>query len=748
MCKLLLAKAHFRIETLEITLTIDGKVKVVSEACIRRYLKLEDSDGISTLPTTEIFEQLALMGYVSNSDKLTYQKPTEVHGAAVSNEDANQKFLRDLPSSWNNVALIMRNKDDIDDLNVAFLSTEDTSSSNEVNNGFDKTKVECFNCHRRGHFARECRAPRNQGNKNGDAGYRSRDNTRRTVLVENSNALELNLLEPQLELSFDDVGYDEGDIFQSNDLQATDKPSLKRIESGRVPVSAAKKSSIRATTSTSTSRPVNTATYTNRVNVSKLRTNAFHKSHSPIRSYKSSDETYKNDTADDVASETPVQNQQTTRAHQEQLIFHVSYPSFKNPQKNCSRALDEESRMKPMQEEFALRRTANTPMETNNALTKNEDGEDVDIHLYRSMIGSLMYLTSSRPDIIYLKGRPKLGLWYPKDSPFILEAFLDSDYTGASLDRKSTTRGCQFLGSRLISWQCKKQTVVANSTTKAEYIDASHCCGQVLWIQNQMLDYGYNFMQTKIHVDNESAICVVKNPVYHSKTKHIEIRHHFIRDSYEKRLIEMVKIHTDNNVADLLTKAFDLEGKHDDQLLNTAGLSFLYLKKLCIAAPEGEGSATPPEPQPTPSTSQPNVSEPQTEPLPTETPPPVFHEPQTEAHIEQLLPDPTTYQRKRKTKKHRRTKKDTKLPQTSVPQDLGADEAVHKEGGMDTSGSPRHQDTMGVLLLRLGGHTPGSDEGRLKLQKLMTICTKLSKQVLDLEKERDAQAVEILRLKK
>ncbi|GJU25625.1 putative ribonuclease H-like domain-containing protein [Tanacetum coccineum] len=128
----------------------------------------------------------------------------------------------------------------------------------------------------------------------------------------------------------------------------------------------------------------------------------------------------------------------------------------------------------------------------------------------------------------------------------------------ASLDWKSTTGGCQFLSLRLISWQYKKQTIVANSTTKAEYIAASHCCGQVLWIQNQMLDYGYNFMQTKIHVDNESAICVVKNPVYHSKTKHIEIQHHFIRDSYEKRLIEMVKIHTDKNVADLLTKAFDV----------------------------------------------------------------------------------------------------------------------------------------------------------------------------------------------
>ncbi|GJX13750.1 hypothetical protein Tco_0205508 [Tanacetum coccineum] len=123
---------------------------------------------------------------------------------------------------------------------------------------------------------------------------------------------------------------------------------------------------------------------------------------------------------------------------------------------------------------------------------------------------------------------------------------------------KSTTGGCQFLGSRLISWQCKKQTIVANSTTEAEYVAAASCCGQVLWIQNQMLDYGYNFMNTKIFIDNESTICIVKNPVFHSKTKHIEIRHHFIRDSNEKKLIQMIKIHTDQNVADLLTKAFDV----------------------------------------------------------------------------------------------------------------------------------------------------------------------------------------------
>ncbi|GKB76669.1 hypothetical protein Tco_0943564 [Tanacetum coccineum] len=124
--------------------------------------------------------------------------------------------------------------------------------------------------------------------------------------------------------------------------------------------------------------------------------------------------------------------------------------------------------------------------------------------------------------------------------------------------RKSTTGGCQFLGKRLISWQCKKQTIVANSTTEAEYVAAANCCGQVLWIQNQMLDYGFNFMNTKIYIDNESTICIVKNPVFHSKTKHIEIRHHFIRDSYEKKLIQVIKIHTDHNVADLLTKAFDV----------------------------------------------------------------------------------------------------------------------------------------------------------------------------------------------
>ncbi|GJX31109.1 uncharacterized mitochondrial protein-like protein [Tanacetum coccineum] len=149
---------------------------------------------------------------------------------------------------------------------------------------------------------------------------------------------------------------------------------------------------------------------------------------------------------------------------------------------------------------------ASTPMETQKPLHKDEDGEEVDVHLYRSLIGSLMYFSSSRPDIMfvvcacvryqvnpkvshlhavkrifrYLKGQPKLGLWYLNDSPFDLEVYTDSDYAGASLDRKSTIGGCQFLGCRLISWQCKKQTVVANSKIEAKYVAASSCCGQVL----------------------------------------------------------------------------------------------------------------------------------------------------------------------------------------------------------------------------------------------------------------------------
>nr|GFA20315.1 putative ribonuclease H-like domain-containing protein [Tanacetum cinerariifolium] len=135
---------------------------------------------------------------------------------------------------------------------------------------------------------------------------------------------------------------------------------------------------------------------------------------------------------------------------------------------------------------------ASTPIDAEKPLLKDSDGKDVDVHTYRSMIGSLKYLSSSRPDIMFAV----CACGQFQDSPFDLVAYSDSDYTGASLDRKSTTGGCQFLGRGLISWQCKKQTVVATSSTEAEYVAAASGCAQLLWIQKQLLDYGYNFMHT------------------------------------------------------------------------------------------------------------------------------------------------------------------------------------------------------------------------------------------------------------
>nr|GEV25522.1 hypothetical protein [Tanacetum cinerariifolium] len=248
-------------------------------------------------------------------------------------------------------------------------------------------------------------------------------------------------------------------------------------------------------------------------------------------------------------------------------------------------SLSQDRYVKDMIKKFDMEsvRTVTTPYEVPKHKSKDEPDDAVNVHLFRSMIGSLMYLTASRPDIMfavsacsryqvspltshlnavkkifkYLKGQPDFGLWYPQDSSFQLEAYSDSDYAGSHGDRKSTTGGCQFLGRRLISWLCKKQTVVATSSTEAEYVAAASCCGQALWIQNQMLDYGFNFMHTRIFIDNQSTICIVKNPVFYQCTKHIKIRHHFIRDAYEKNLIQVVKIHTDENVADLLTKSFD-----------------------------------------------------------------------------------------------------------------------------------------------------------------------------------------------
>ncbi|GJZ55570.1 putative ribonuclease H-like domain-containing protein, partial [Tanacetum coccineum] len=151
-------------------------------------------------------------------------------------------------------------------------------------------------------------------------------------------------------------------------------------------------------------------------------------------------------------------------------------------------------------------RTARTPMDTEKPLLKDSDGDDVDVHLYRSMIGSLMYLTLSKPDIMFA-----VCLWYPRDSSFDLVAYSDSDYAGASLDRKSKTGGCQFIGCILISWQCKKQTVVGTSSTEAEYVAVARVDFQDVFLIDQnpsislVQDEGTSWIQEDAKIQGKTS---------------------------------------------------------------------------------------------------------------------------------------------------------------------------------------------------------------------------------------------------
>ena len=224
-----------------------------------------------------------------------------------------------------------------------------------------------------------------------------------------------------------------------------------------------------------------------------------------------------------------------------------------------------------------------TPMSTNGHLDLNNEGKSVDQKVYRSMIGSLLYLCASRPDIMlsvcmcarfqaapkechlvavkrilrYLIHTPTLGLWFPKGSSFDLLGYSDSDYAGCKVDRKSTTGTCQFLGRSLVSWSSKKQNSVALSTVELEYVAAGACCAQLLWMRQTLSDFGCEFSKVPLLCDNESASKLANNPVQHSWTKHIDIRHHFLRDHEAKGDIAIRHVRTDKQLADIFTKALD-----------------------------------------------------------------------------------------------------------------------------------------------------------------------------------------------
>ncbi|GKC32175.1 retrovirus-related pol polyprotein from transposon TNT 1-94 [Tanacetum coccineum] len=164
------------------------------------------------------------------------------------------------------------------------------------------------------------------------------------------------------------------------------------------------------------------------------------------------------------------------------------------------------------------------------------------------------YLKEVKRIFRYLQGTINIGRWYTKDSGFELTGFSDVDYAGCKDSFKSTSSGTQFLGEKRVSWSSKKQDCTSLSTAEAEYVSLSACCAQFLWIRTQLTDYGFHFNKIHIYCDLKLAIAISCNPVQQSRTKHIVVRYHFIKEHVEKGMIELYFVKTDYQLADLFTK--------------------------------------------------------------------------------------------------------------------------------------------------------------------------------------------------
>nr|GEW45462.1 copia protein [Tanacetum cinerariifolium] len=215
---------------------------------------------------------------------------------------------------------------------------------------------------------------------------------------------------------------------------------------------------------------------------------------------------------------------------------------------------------------FESRDPLDTPMVEKSKLDEDKEGNAVDPSHYHGMIGTLLYLIASRPDLQfaicmcaryqarptekhvhavkrifrYLHRTVHQGLWYLKDSSVALTAFVDADHAGCQDTRRSTSGSVQFLGERLISWSSKRQKIFAISSMEVEYIDLSGCCAQILWMRLQLSDYGLEFNKILMYGDNKSAIALCCNNVQHSRSKHIDIRYHFIKEQVENGVTELI----------------------------------------------------------------------------------------------------------------------------------------------------------------------------------------------------------------
>jgi hypothetical protein len=222
-----------------------------------------------------------------------------------------------------------------------------------------------------------------------------------------------------------------------------------------------------------------------------------------------------------------------------------------------------------------------TPMVFGCKLSLEDDSPKVDQTMYRSMIGSLLYSTTTRPDIMqvvgivgrfqpapreshlkvvkiifrYLQGTLEFGLWYPKYKKFNLIAYTNADWACNIDDRKNTSGGAFFLGKSLVAWSSNKKTSTSLSTIEDEYIVVASCCTQFLWMKQTLEDLQIKYNNhININCDNTSAIRISKNLVMHSKTKHILIKFHFIRYQVTHKLIKIIHVDTKEHIVDIFTK--------------------------------------------------------------------------------------------------------------------------------------------------------------------------------------------------
>ncbi|GKB11663.1 ribonuclease H-like domain-containing protein, partial [Tanacetum coccineum] len=744
----------------------------------------------------------------------------EIHGEVISREDANLKLLRSLPLAWNNIALIMRNKSDLDTIsmndlynnlkvyeaeiksqsssssnshNVAFISSENTSSTNEAVNtahevstassqeqassstyvddvmfsffvnqsnspqldnedreqidtddleemdlkwqvvmhtirvkrflkktgrnlnfngketvGSDKTKVECYNCHRKGHFVRECRASRNQGNRNEDAPRRivPVETPANALVVQDGIGYRLGL--ESLEARFvvhqkNEAVYEEDIAFLKYDVKGNPQYALQDqgiFDSGCSRHMTGNKSYLTdyqdidgGFIAFAGSPKGGKITGKGKIRTGKLDfENVYFVKELKFNLFFVSQMCDKKNSVLFTETECLILSPDFKLLDESQVLLKV--PRQKNMCDNGTEFKNSEMNqfceMKGIKREFSV---ARTPQQNGSVTTRNQTTDDACIETNVNAVQT---------------GQEKAS-----NHEYILLPFLTSDSQENEAIRTAITpmwnlTSIEVKDEKLNSAEC------SNLHLKPQHHHVVTEDFKILESQfskQYMPRDGKSVLINKGKVTGQREVRSVWNNAQRVKvlTKSGQVPVNTAKQSFPRAAISNSTAKYVNTDASTPTVNGKVTPLFESMLVQNQ-------------APEGESSVTPPEPQPTPSTSQPNISEPQTELLQTETPPTVSYEPQTEANIEKILPSPSIYQRKsRKTQKHRRAKKVTELPQTSMPLDLGADEVVHKEGvPVAVSGAKK---PWGVLLLRLdivpptphdspilGGYTPRSDE--------------------------------------